>query len=193
MAIGFAVLALVLLVVVGFQAWMLHSRAWLIALGTLPEWVAAVGTGIAAFGVLAAFGTLRIGRREWEMAQAERRDQLANQARLIVVEAVPPAEMVPPANLVTPRPDGLPEYRYVVIRNHSQQPVFNVRIPDKSPKKTPVYSVTTVSEVVPQEDARGSVLHPEPTIIHRGPPRLRACACAWPSNISTPPRYGAAQ
>jgi hypothetical protein len=103
----------------------------------VPEWGSAAFTGIAAIGVVAAFGSLRIVRREWESEQGERRDQLANQARLIVVEEVPPAEMVPPANEAPRRPDGKPEYRYVVIRNHSKEPVFNVHIPHESPKKTP--------------------------------------------------------
>jgi hypothetical protein len=57
LAIIFAVLALVLFGVVCVQAWMLHSRGWRIALGTVPEWGSAAFTGIAAIGVLAAFGT----------------------------------------------------------------------------------------------------------------------------------------
>jgi hypothetical protein len=194
LAIIFAVLAIVFLVVVCFQAWMLHSRGWRIALGTMPEWVSAAFTGIAAIGVLAAFGNLRIVRREWKIAQLERRDQLANQARLIIVEAVPRAEMVPPANKAPVRPDGKPEHRYVVIRNHSQEPVFNVRIPDGSyveTKKTSPW-VTSVAEVVPH-DGRGFIL-----LVHGGgplstPAGTRTCAWAWPSNISTQPPDGAAR
>ena len=106
-----------------------------------------------------------------ESEQDERRDQLANQARLIVVEEVPPAEMVPPANEAPRRPDGKPEYRYVVIRNHSKEPVFNVHIPHESPKKTPPYPVTNVAEVVPWKDAR-SFSSPTPTVFHRHPPGL---------------------
>jgi hypothetical protein len=173
LAIIFAVLAVVLLGVVCFQAWMLHSRGWRIALGTVPEWGSAAFTGIAAIGVVAAFGSLRIVRREWESEQGERRDQLANQARLIVVEEVPPAEMVPPANEAPRRPDGKPEYRYVVIRNHSQEPVFNVRIPDGShletKKKMPW--ITSVAEVRAQHEA-GSFSSPTLHVFHRHTPDL---------------------
>jgi hypothetical protein len=172
----FAVLAVVLLGVVCVQAWMLHSRGWRIALGTVPEWASAAFTGIAAIGVLAAFGNLRIVRREWESEQAERRDQLANQARRIIVEAVPVAEMVPPANQAPPRPDLQPEYRYVVIRNHSEEPVFNVRIPHESPKRTPPSPVTNVMEVMSAVDARGSVRRadgsPIEGVFRLGSPRL---------------------
>jgi hypothetical protein len=173
LAILFASLAFILLAVVSVQAVMLHSRGWRLVMGSLPEWVSAGGTVIAAFGVLAAFGSLRIVRREWESQQAERRDELANQARLIVVEDVPRAEMVPPANQARPRPDGKPEYRYVVIRNHSQEPVFNVRIPDGSSvetKKTLPW-VTSVAEVRAQKED-GSFFSPTPTVVHQHPPEL---------------------
>lgn len=168
-----AVLTLALGVVVVVQAVILHAQGWRLVMGTLPECVSAVGTGIAAIGVLAAFGALRIGRRGWESEQARRRDQLANQARLIVVEAVPRAEMVPPANLATPRPDGQPEYRYVVIRNHRQEPVFNVHILDGSSVETKqaLPWVTSVAEVRTQQED-GSLFSPTPTIVHRHPPDL---------------------
>jgi hypothetical protein len=172
LAIVLAVLALVLLVVVCFQAVMLHSKGWRMALGTVPEWGSAAFTGVAAIGVLAAFGSLQIVRREWESEQDERRDQLANQARLIVVEDVPPAELVPPANEAPPWPDMKPEYRYVRIRNHSKEPVFNLRIPHESPKQTTPHAPMTVSEVVPPEKARGSVRARQPHIFHRVPPDL---------------------
>ena len=173
LAIIFAVLALMLFGVVCVQAWMLHSRGWRIALGTVPEWGSAAFTGIAAIGVLAAFGSLRIVRREWESEQADRRDQLANQARLIIVEAVPRAAMVPPANQAPVRPDGKPEYRYVVIRNHSQEPIFNVRIPDGShvETKTAMPRVTSVAEVRAQHED-GSFFSSTPTIVHRHTPDL---------------------
>jgi membrane protein implicated in regulation of membrane protease activity len=173
LAIGFAIVAIVLLGVAAFQAWMLHSQGWLIALGTLPDWVTAAFTGVAAIGVLAAFGSLRIVRGEWKSQQDERRDQQANQARLIIVEAVPRAEMVPPANEAPVRPDGKPEYRYVVIRNRSQEPVFNVRIPDGSHVETKEAMpwVTSVGEVRAQQED-GSLFSPTPTIVHRHTPEL---------------------
>jgi hypothetical protein len=169
----FAVLTLVLAVVVAVQALTLHAQGSRLVMGTLPEWVSAVATGGAAIGVLAAFGTLQIGRREWESEQAERRDQLANQARLIIVEAVPRAEMVPPANQAPVRPDGKPEYRYVVIRNRSQEPVFNVRIPDGSHLETKAKMpwITSVAEVRAQHED-GSFYSPTLHIVHRHVPEL---------------------
>lgn len=173
LSVVFAILALALLVVVCVEAAMLHSHGWRIALGTMPEWVSAAFTGIAAIGVLAAFDNLRIVRREWESQQADRRDELAKQARLIGVEAVPRAEMVPPANEVPVRPDGKPEYRYVVIRNHSQEPVFNVRIPDGShaETKTAMPWIISIAEVRAQQED-GSFFSPQPTIVSRHPPEL---------------------
>jgi hypothetical protein len=120
LAIVFAAVALVLLVAVGFQAAMLYSKGWRIPLGTVPESVSAVGTAVAAIGVLAAFGSLRIVRREWESQQA-------NQAGLIIVELVP----APPPPFGS---EALPRDRYVVIRNHSNEPVFNLRIDRVLPK-----------------------------------------------------------
>lgn len=172
LAILFASLTVALLVVVCSQAAMLYSLGSRLVMGNLAEWVAAGGTAIAAVGVLAAFGNLRIVRREWESAQGERRDQRANQARLIIVEAVPRAEQVPPANEAPRRPDMQPEYRYVLIRNHSNEPVFNVRILHESPKQTTPPAPVTVFEVVSQEDASGSFRSATPTIVHRAHPRL---------------------
>lgn len=172
-AIVLALVTLVLGVVVLVQAVTLHAQGSRLVMGTFPEWVSAVGTAAAAIGVLAAFGTLQIGRREWETQQAERRDQLANQARLIIVEAVPRAEMVPPANQAPVMPDGKPTYRYVVIRNHSHEPVFNVRIPDGSHLETKAKMpwITSVAEVRPYQEA-GSVISPTPTIFHIHTPDL---------------------
>jgi membrane protein implicated in regulation of membrane protease activity len=172
-AVALGVLSLALLAVVGFQAWMLRSQGWRIVLGALPDWVTAVLTGVTAFGVLAAFGTLRIGRKEWETHQKERRDQQANQARLIIVEALKRADMVPPANTAAVMPDGRPEYRYVVIRNHSQEPVFNVQIADGAydEAKTNMPWITSTAEVRVQEED-GSSYSPTPTLVFRHTPEL---------------------
>jgi hypothetical protein len=173
LAIGFAALALALLLVVGCQAAMLHARGWRIALGTVPEWLAGFGTGFTAIAALAAYRTLKIAAGQWEAEQAQRREQLKKQATLIVVEAVSRAEMVRPANQAPVRPDGKPEYRYVVIRNHSQEPIFNVRIPDGSHLETKEKMpwTTSVAEVRAQQEA-GSFSSPRPTIVHRHPPDL---------------------
>lgn len=51
LTVTFAILALALFVVVCFQAWMLRSQGWRVALGTVAEWLSAAFTGIAAIGV----------------------------------------------------------------------------------------------------------------------------------------------
>ncbi|MCV7402689.1 hypothetical protein H7K24_21355 [Mycobacterium fragae] len=166
LAIVFAAVALALLVIVCLQAAMLHSKGWRILMGSLPEY-------LAAFGSLSTLGVLALAVDEWRRDQRERRDQLANQARLIIVESVPRAEMVPPANQAPVRPDGKPEYRYVVIRNRSQEPIFNVRIPDGSHLETKEKMpwITSVAEVRAQSED-GSFYSPTPTIVHRHVPDL---------------------
>ena len=111
LAVVFAVVALVLGVVVIAQALMLYWRGWRFALGTIPEWLAGAGS-------IAVFATLWVTVSEWRHARRERRDQLANQARGIIVEP-----WVPPSSMPRQEPNG----RYVVIRNHSTQPVLNLR------------------------------------------------------------------
>jgi hypothetical protein len=121
-----------------------------------------VPTAVAA---VAAFLTYRAGDRD-------RRDQLKRQARLIAVEDVPLEEQVPPDNQHPRRPDWQPEYRYVLMRNHSQEPVFNIRIAQQSPKQPTPPTTVTVSEVASQEEASGSFRSPTPTIVHRATPSL---------------------
>ena len=117
-----------LAVVVVMQALMLRSRGWTVPLGNVAEWVAGVGA-VAAF--VAAFGALLYTAREWQAAQAERRGREADQARLIVAEPAEPAEL---------EPSGLPsDEPHVVVRNHSEAPVFNV-VAKKEPR--PGYTVT---------------------------------------------------
>jgi hypothetical protein len=113
LAVVLAFLAVALLVVVVAQAGMLHDQDWIFAMGTVPGWYSAFFAGIAAVGMVAAFANLRIVRKGWESQQAERRDQLANQARLIIVE---------PAAAPEQRPG-----KYVLVRNHSDKPVLNLR------------------------------------------------------------------
>jgi hypothetical protein len=165
----FAALAVVLVVVVCFQADRLYGQGWDTPLGTLPEWLAALGS-LSTLGVLA----LAVG--EWRRGRRERRDQLANQARGIIVEAVPVAEQVAPANTADPRPDMQPEYRYVLIRNHSTAPVFNVHILSESPRRTKSHQVINVAEVVPPEKSRGSMRMADgsafPGVFYRQPPDL---------------------
>lgn len=116
LAISFAALALVLVAVICVQAAMLHSRGWRMSLGTLPEYLAAVGS-------LATFGVLWFTAAEFRRGQRERRDREAGQAQLIVVEHVPYEDHTwggsnPPA----------PGRRDVVIRNRSKEPVFGLHI-----------------------------------------------------------------
>jgi NAD/NADP transhydrogenase beta subunit len=54
LAVVFGVLAMVLGVVVVVQAVMLHAEGWHIAMGTVPEWLAAFGTVVAIAAVLVA-------------------------------------------------------------------------------------------------------------------------------------------
>jgi hypothetical protein len=172
LATGFGVVALVLPVIVWAQADMLYDKGSRLVMGTVPEWMAGFGTAFTAFAAVAAFLTFRVAARQWEVDQIERRDQVANQARLIVVEEVPPAEAVPPANEAPRRPDMKPEYRYVLIRNHSKEPVYNIRIPHESPRQKTPHAPMTVLQVVSQEDASGSFRSSTPTIIHRASPEL---------------------
>jgi hypothetical protein len=44
LAVVFAVLTLVLLVVVAFQTWMLYCEGWRMALGSFPEYLAALAS-----------------------------------------------------------------------------------------------------------------------------------------------------
>jgi hypothetical protein len=145
LAVAFAALALVLFVVVLAQAEMLYTDGWRLALGTVPEWMAGFGTLFTALAALAAFGTLSVATHEWEGSEnerqllekerqaadkerralaatreAERRDHVMSQARLIIVEPAQPAWVVLPRS----KPDD------VVIRNHSSAPIFNIHIDD---------------------------------------------------------------
>jgi hypothetical protein len=112
LAVVFAVLNLVLLVVVAFQAWMLHSEGWRPALGSFPEYLAALGS-------FATFGVLWFAAREWRRGESERRDSEAGQARLIVVDHVPHVDRSYGGQ--NPPPPGR---RNVVIHNRSTEPVF---------------------------------------------------------------------
>ncbi|OBI53588.1 hypothetical protein [Mycobacterium sp. E787] len=116
LALAFAALALVLLVVVGVQAVMLYSENWRPAFGSLPEYLAALGS-------FATFGVLWFAAREWRRGERERRDREAGQARLIVAEHEPfinrsYSGMDPPE----------PGRRNVVIHNRSTEPVFALHI-----------------------------------------------------------------
>jgi hypothetical protein len=70
---------------------------------------------LAGLGAVAAFGALLIAALEWRQSQAERRDREADQARLIVATF---------EGLIM---KDIPRKR-VTIRNHSDKPVFTVRI-----------------------------------------------------------------
>lgn len=116
LAIVFAAMALVLFAVVGFQAWMLHSKGWRMAVGSLPEYLAALAS-------LAIFGVLWLTASQWRRGQRERCDRESGQARLIIVEHVPRADGSFGGG--DPPPLGR---RDVVIHNRSSEPVFELRI-----------------------------------------------------------------
>ncbi|WP_133054444.1 hypothetical protein [Mycolicibacter algericus] len=146
------VATLMLGVVVAVQAAMLHARGWRIALGSVPEW-------LAAFGTFAAFGALLIAAREWRAGQderrslederraadaerralaatreAERQDNEVSQARLIIVEHVPYEDRTWGGSDPPP-----PSQRQVVIRNRSTAPVFHLHIEDHPSGNDDVY------------------------------------------------------
>lgn len=102
--VALAVLIVVLAVVVVAQALMLRADGWTVPLGNVAEW-------IGGFGSMAAFGAVLFAALEWRAGQAERRDEEANQARLIIVEPASEHSRIP---------------QTLVIRNRSQSPVFNV-------------------------------------------------------------------
>ncbi|ORA08050.1 hypothetical protein BST14_25175 [Mycobacterium arosiense ATCC BAA-1401 = DSM 45069] len=77
---GLLFIALVLAVVVGVQAVMLHTQGWRVQLGNVAEWVAALGTAVAIVAVLfAALGYRHDVRTrvedEKQRAAVERRQQ----------------------------------------------------------------------------------------------------------------------
>lgn len=76
--------------------------------GKVPDYL----TGL---GAVAAFGALLIAALEWRQSQAERRDREADQARLIVAALWGVG--------VTDK-----FRQFIILRNHSDQPVFTVRI-----------------------------------------------------------------
>jgi hypothetical protein len=54
---------MVLAVVTAVQAFMLHSRGWRIAMGSLPEYLATIGTFATAVGAIVAVGTTHGDRK----------------------------------------------------------------------------------------------------------------------------------
>ena len=83
-----------------------------VAWGNAPEWLAGIGT-------VAAFGALLVAALEWRAGQAERRDNEADQARLIVAESV-----------VDRVGDSMPWLRDcgVKVHNRSSAPVYDLLV-----------------------------------------------------------------
>jgi hypothetical protein len=102
-------------VVAAIQRIELQNRHLHVNWGTVPEWLAGVGT-------FAAFGALLFAAREWRAAQVERRDREASQARLIIVE--------PAAGAASDKVQSafLRHEIDAVIKNHSHAPIFNLAI-----------------------------------------------------------------
>lgn len=99
--------------VIAIQRVELDKKHLHIEFGNLAEWLAGAGS-------LAAFGALFYASRQWRQAQIERRDQQADQARLIVAEPVDPSLYTPP-----------PVYKWpVTVSNRSPSPIFNVSVVD---------------------------------------------------------------
>lgn len=116
LAIVFAGATVALIVVVCFQAAMLHARGWRIPLGTLPEWLAGVGS-------LATLGVLWLAVFEWRRGQRERRDNEAAQARLIIAEHAPYVDRTWGGMDAPP-----PASRNVLVRNHSDAPIVKLNV-----------------------------------------------------------------
>jgi hypothetical protein len=100
------VLVMLLAAVVVVQAVMLRSRGWTIPIGSVPDWLQAVGT-------VAAFGALFYAAQEWRAAQNERRAREADQARLVLLQ--------------TPDPGNFND-ESIVVRNHSAAPIYDVQV-----------------------------------------------------------------
>lgn len=96
--------------------------------GNAAEWSASVFGGLAA---VAGFGALFYAAREWSAGQAERRDNDADQARLIMVE---PADQGINAQPVW----QFPADDDVVIHNRSDAPVCPVSTASSRTRSVPV-------------------------------------------------------
>ena len=139
---------LALLVVIAVQAAMLQMQGWRVQLGSLADWVQALGT-------VAAFGALIFAGREWksnerdrtalerdrqiaeeerqtadrerqalaEQREDERRDYEMSQARVVIVQPAPYEDVTFGGSDPPPA-----ENREVVIHNHSGSPIFNIHI-----------------------------------------------------------------
>jgi hypothetical protein len=118
LACFFAALALIFGLVAGVQRVQLHDRHLWVDWGTVPEWIAGIGS-------LIAFGALLVAVWEWRSGQVERRDREADQARLIIVEPVKPAADGVGSLVWYQNDEPAP---YLVVCNHSTTPVFNLQV-----------------------------------------------------------------
>lgn len=125
LAAVFALLTFIGGVVTVVQARMLTAHGWTAPLGNVAE-------GVAAAGSLASFLALLLAVSEWRSGRLDRRDQEADQARLMIAELVTDAALREEWGVT----DDL--WR-AVVRNNSEAPVFNA-IVKKEPK--PVAFVT---------------------------------------------------
>lgn len=159
LAITLGAMVLVLSGGFGIQASMLHTN-WRIDLGTLPDWLAGLGT-------IAAFITLIFVARQWKASEtdrqaleterravdterralaaareAERHDFEASQARLIIVEQEPHVDHSWGGSNPPP-----PSRRNARIVNRSSAPVFHLRI-EQEPRE--FAAEVTVLEILRQ-------------------------------------------
>jgi hypothetical protein len=93
-------------VVAAIERIQLQNRHFHIEWGNAAAWLGGVGA-------FAAFGALFYAALQWRVAQTERRDREADQARLIVTESYSSKNF---------------DDESVVVRNHSEAPIFDVQL-----------------------------------------------------------------
>lgn len=106
LAVALTITCIALLAIVIVQAEMLYLQGWRLNNGSVPDWIAGIGS-------LAAFGALYFAASEWRSAHRAKRDSEANQARLVSVERLESAE----------------PFTYA-IRNRSHSSVFDLYFHD---------------------------------------------------------------
>lgn len=128
LAVVLGAVSLMLAVLAAAQADLLYDHGSRLAMGTVPEWMAGAGTVATFAAVWVAVQQLRIGRNERDSLEAERQalaatreaerqDHVMSQARLIAVGSS----------------TGAVGDQQLYIANHSEAPIFDLRIDPDSP------------------------------------------------------------
>lgn len=135
LAAGLAIISLALLLVVVAQAVELYAEGWRMDMGSFPAWMSGFGaifTAIAAVAAVLAFRGAEKERRAVALArEAKSLDDEIAQARLIVVEFM---------DVEPPRP--------MAVTNHSNAPIFDLKVEDQSPVDNRVRVQSAVDHLV---------------------------------------------